>query len=675
MKKPVTKLTLLFIIAILIPGSVLTYFSLQNISSQQDLTEKKLLEEQDHIARYLTDRFHNMLQHHALSFYGYLDSSKTVLAQSTTSVDTMEFVDYSFIINQQKRFIRPNYYEASRPNNYQIQYTDKFMQIYSSAQVAEFEQADLARAAELYRNALSAAQYKNEQAAAINGSARVSAKQGLYSRSIRNYKILVENYSPVIDGTGYPFSYYALHQLMQFYPRISISVILPEINNILNYINAGIIPITDRTAYLIENLETWYQSLPKDNINYESRIPQQIKLIHKSLKFISNEGNIIKQYINNKQSRTASKIGPFNTISGSRDGQPFLIILRDEVSPANISGFTVNLNYVKKELIESANNHLQNSDIVFQILDRDQTLQKGTVYLSAVREFSSLVPMWRLWLQPKSPESVSQYIVKQRWIYGIAIAFLLFGMILGIVLVLRDMSREQKLAQLRTDFVSNITHELKTPLTSIRMFAETMRMGRVKEKSDQQEYLSVIVNESERLTRLINTVLDFSKIEQDEKQYHMHTVNLSKVIEKAADAMKYWLKENGFEIIIDAGQDIKITGDEDALEQTVLNLLSNAMKYSHNRKEIRIRLYKDHSFIRLEVQDRGLGIPESKQLHIFDKYYRAHSEHNADKGGSGLGLAVVKHIVDAHQGRIEVKSKVNEGTTFAIILPQKLKRN
>lgn len=675
MKKPIPKLTLLFIITILIPGLVLTYFSFQNISSQQDLTEKKLLEEQDRIARYLTDRFHNMLQHDALSFYGYLDSSKTVMPRSIASLDTMEFVEYSFIINQQKHFIRPNYYDESRSNNYQIQYSDKFMRLFSSAQATEFENTDLTRAAELYRKALTAAQYKNEQASAINGLARVSAKRGFYSESIRYYKILVDKYNSVIDETRYPFSYYALHQLMQFYPRISISIILPEINNILNYINEGVVPITDRTVYLIENLETWYQSLPEENINNESRIPQQIDLIRKSLKFISEEGNIIEQYIDSKQSKTAAKLGPFNSINGSRNGQPFLIILREEDSQSNISGFKVNLNYVKQKFLESTNNYVQNSDIVFQILDRDQTLQKGEVYMSAIREFSSLVPMWRVWLQLKNPESVSQYIVRQQWIYGIAIAFLLFGMILGIVLVLRDMSREQKLTQLRTDFISNITHELKTPLTSIRMFAETMRMGRIKEKSDQQDYLSIIVNESERLTRLINTVLDFSKIEQGEKQYHMHTVNLSKVIENAADAMKYWLKENGFEIIIDTEKDIKITGDEDALEQIVLNLLSNAMKYSHNRKEIKIRLYKSDNLIRLEVQDRGLGIPESKQPHIFEKYYRAHSEHNADKGGSGLGLAVVKHIVDAHQGRIELKSKVNEGSTFTIIFPQKLKSN
>jgi two-component system phosphate regulon sensor histidine kinase PhoR len=244
-------------------------------------------------------------------------------------------------------------------------------------------------------------------------------------------------------------------------------------------------------------------------------------------------------------------------------------------------------------------------------------------------------------------------------------------MILGIVLVVRDISREKKLAQLRDDFISNVTHELKTPLTSIRMFAETMLMGRIRDGNDEREYLSVIVNESERLTRLINTVLDASKIDLEEKQYHMRTVNLSVIVRKAVNAMSYWLKENGFEIIVEIEQDIMTTGDEDALEQTVNNLLSNAMKYSHHRKEITIRLHRNNGSIRVEVQDRGIGIPESKQSRIFEKYYRAHPEHNADRGGSGLGLAVVKHIVDAHEGTIELKSKVNGGTTVTIVLPQK----
>jgi len=673
MKTPASKLALLFIIAILIPGSVLTYFSIQNISSQQDLTENKLLEEQAYIGRYLTDRFHEIVQNQALSFYANLDTSQTIVHESMAHLDTMKFVAYSFVISQQGTFIRPNYYDRSIPNNNQIHYSNKLRRSFISAQAAEFEHTNYNKAAELYRHSLVDAQNKYQQASAVNGLARVLAKRGYYSESFRNYKLLVNDYSSIVDETGYPFSYYALHQLIQFYPRISIARILPEIYSILNYINMGHIPITENTIYLIQNLETWCHSLPKELVTSGDSISKQLDLIHKSFQFISEDGKIIKQYVDHDQHRTTTKLGPFNSISGSINDHPILIVLRDEVSNSSIAGFKVDLNYVKQELINSTNNHFQNSAIVFKIVNSAQALQKDTTYLGSIRELSSLVPLWRVWLQPKNPESISQYVTKQRWIYGISIPFLLLGMIFGIALVLRDMSREQKLVQLRNDFVSNVTHELKTPLTSIRMFAETMLMGRVKTESDQREYLSIIVNESERLTRLINTVLDSSKIEQEKKQYHMHTINLSTVIEKAADAMKYWLKENGFEVALDIEQDITISGDEDALEQTVNNLISNAMKYSHNRKEIKIRLYKKDSFIRVEVQDRGLGIPESKQHHIFEKYYRAHSEHKADKGGSGLGLAVVKHIVDAHQGTIELKSEVNEGTTFTIIFPQILK--
>jgi signal transduction histidine kinase len=673
MRTPASRLTLLFIIAILIPGSVLTYFSIQNISSQQDLTENKLLEEQAHIGRYLTDRFHEVVQNQALSFYANLDTSTTIVHESMSHLDTMTSVAYSFIISQQGTFIRPHYYDRSIPNNNQIHYSSKFRRSYISAQAAEFEHTDFAKSAELYRHSLEDAQDKYEQASAVNGLARVSAKRGYYSESFRNYKLLVNDYSSIVDETGYPFSYYALHQLVQFYPRIPIARILPEIYSILNYINMGHIPITENTLYLIQHLETWYLSLPKELVTRGDSISKQLNLIHKSLQFISEDGKIIKQYVDDDQLRTTTKLGPFNCISGSINDHPILIVLRDEVSNSRIAGFKVDLNYVKQELINSTNNHFPNSAVAFQIVNRAQALQNETTYLGSIRELSSLVPLWRVWLQPRNPESISQYVTKQRWIYGISILFLLLGMIFGMVLVLRDMSREQTLVQLRNDFVSNVTHELKTPLTSIRMFAETVLMGRVKTKSDQREYLSIIVNESERLTRLINTVLDCSKIEQDEKQYHMRTINLSTVIEKAVDAMKYWLKENGFEIVAEIEQDIIVSGDEDAIEQTVNNLLSNAMKYSHNRKEINIRLYEKDRSIRLEVQDRGLGIPESKQPQIFEKYYRAHSEHYADKGGSGLGLAVVKHIVDAHQGTIELKSKVNEGTTFTVIFPQILK--
>ena len=168
----------------------------------------------------------------------------------------------------------------------------------------------------------------------------------------------------------------------------------------------------------------------------------------------------------------------------------------------------------------------------------------------------------------------------------------------------------------------------------------------------------------------INTVLDISKIDLGEKHYLMEPINLSNVLQKALAAFEYWMKEQGFKITVDIEPDIRITADGDAMEQAVLNLINNAMKYSDSQKEITIRLHQEENLIYIEVRDRGIGISESEMPYIFNKYYRAHLSNEKDKGGSGLGLTVVKHIVDAHNGRIEPASKVNEGSTFRIILPK-----
>jgi len=196
-----------------------------------------------------------------------------------------------------------------------------------------------------------------------------------------------------------------------------------------------------------------------------------------------------------------------------------------------------------------------------------------------------------------------------------------------------------------------------------------MLLGRIKKKKEQQEYLSIIVDESERLTRLINNVLDFSKIEKNKKEYQFEFINLSDVVQSAVNSMRYWLKEQRFKIEVKIESGIKTKADGDAIEQAVLNLLSNAMKYSFKQKEIILDAWTENQSINIQVRDKGMGIAEAQKKRIFDKYYRAHSDHQGDKGGAGLGLTVIKHIVEAHQGKIKVESKVNRGSTFTIVLP------
>jgi signal transduction histidine kinase len=290
--------------------------------------------------------------------------------------------------------------------------------------------------------------------------------------------------------------------------------------------------------------------------------------------------------------------------------------------------------------------------------------------MTVVRDLSPLLPWWRVSVRPQDPEIISRYASLRRWIYGTTLALLLAGMILGVVLVLRDLSREQRLSQLRTDFVANVTHELKTPLTSIRMFAETLRMRRTRNEAEQQECLDVIVSETQRLSRLINTVLDFSKIERGQKQYRMAEVNVSEVAQSTLNTLKYSLEEQGFALEAEIEPHVRALGDADALEQAMLNLIDNAVKYSHRNKSVRIGLWTLDDRIFFRVADKGIGIPEGDQNRIFEKFYRARAGNERDTGGAGLGLTVVQHIVEAHQGKIELESKVGEGSSFTIILPK-----
>jgi signal transduction histidine kinase len=259
-------------------------------------------------------------------------------------------------------------------------------------------------------------------------------------------------------------------------------------------------------------------------------------------------------------------------------------------------------------------------------------------------------------------------IRRTSWIYGVAITLLLGGMLLGVFLIIRDISREKRLSRLRSEFVSNVTHELKTPLTSIYMFAESMLLGRVKTRSEQKEYLGIILKETDRLKRLINNILDFSKKEKGKLVYNFMDVNISELIRSALYELDYWISEKHFKLLTSIEDAVVSYVDPDALKQAVLNLLSNAMKYSREEKEISVNLYRKESSVFIEIIDKGIGIPEDKRERIFDKFYRIEDDNDPENTGTGLGLTVVKEIVDAHGASVELESEPGRGSKFTIIL-------
>jgi signal transduction histidine kinase len=245
------------------------------------------------------------------------------------------------------------------------------------------------------------------------------------------------------------------------------------------------------------------------------------------------------------------------------------------------------------------------------------------------------------------------------------------ALLLGVFLALRAASREMRLSQMKSDFVSNVSHELRTPLASIRVFGELLRLGRVESSERVREYGDYIETESRRLTQLINNLLDFSCIESGRKSYHFERTSLEEVVAETLRTFEVRLRQSGFAISYEAPLPPlpPLWIDPGAVAQSLSNLLDNAVKYSNGSRAIAVRLRREGDAAVIEVEDHGIGIPRDEQDKIFDRFHRVSTGLVHDVKGSGLGLAIVRHIAEAHGGRVKVESRPGEGSTFHLYLP------
>jgi signal transduction histidine kinase len=262
----------------------------------------------------------------------------------------------------------------------------------------------------------------------------------------------------------------------------------------------------------------------------------------------------------------------------------------------------------------------------------------------------------------------------RRWAIGKAalIGFVDLLLLGGLYLVYTNVQREVHLARLKSDFVANVSHELKTPLALIRLFAETLELGRVSSTEQARQYYRVINKESHRLTQLINNILDFSRIEAGRKQYRFATVDLCRIVDEVLEAYRFPIEQQGFDLEVVFAEDVpEVQGDAEALSQALLNLLNNAIKYSKDEKHIKVEVSTQEGRVLVSVVDRGIGVAKADQKRIFEKFFRAEDSLVHETKGSGLGLALVSHIMEAHGGSVELQSAPGRGSTFTLVLPVK----
>ena len=284
--------------------------------------------------------------------------------------------------------------------------------------------------------------------------------------------------------------------------------------------------------------------------------------------------------------------------------------------------------------------------------------------------FGKTLYAWRIQTLPKNVDELQAQAETERLLGVLLIPVSTLIIAVGLAVVLLTVAAERRTSRLKSDFIANVSHELKTPLSLIRMFGELLATGKHKGHESPKEYAEIITREAERLSHLIDNVLDFARIERGKASYDFAEGALDDVIERALDVCRYRVEKEKMRLRTDIAPDLPpVRMDENAMTLVVLNLVDNAVKYAAEGKEIEVRLYRTPGGVTLSVKDRGPGIPVDEQPRIFERFYRARTARDRNVRGSGIGLALVKHIVEAHGGRLAVESAAGVGSTFTVALP------
>jgi two-component system phosphate regulon sensor histidine kinase PhoR len=258
----------------------------------------------------------------------------------------------------------------------------------------------------------------------------------------------------------------------------------------------------------------------------------------------------------------------------------------------------------------------------------------------------------------------------QDYVFGILILALVATTILGTIGTLVVLYREAYVSRLQTDFVNKVSHDLRTPLTSIRMFVETLQLGRIADPAQSREALDIIATETERLSKLIARLLDWARMESGKRKYELVRQPLGPIVDDALRAVEPQRVQTRADLRREIPRDLpEVHADRDALGDALVDLLQNAFKYTGSEKRITVSARAAGNAVELEVSDNGPGIPGSDQKRIFDKFYRGKDPLERTIEGSGLGLAMVKHVAKGHGGRVGVRSELGKGAAFTILLP------
>jgi len=699
------KIVLLFGVGIVLPSLLLGYLAFRGIQNDRALVEKERLEETrrtaDRIVRGVDDGITAVET--ALS-KTLADHPRTPSPELKAALEKLAagnpLVEQVFYLQDLKDIHFPIARLAYIPDGRREGDSSPFASPSKSAEIQnaerlEFQRKDFPRALAAYRQALGGAEDPRLAGMLMNAIARVQRESDLLREAVSTYERIVRERSGVIIPGGLPLGPSA---------SLEICMLTRELEDFAKSLRTsiGLYRSLVRREWILERAEyEFFVSRAKNHI--EELLASQphgtdLVLFRREFQNLGDEDAESRQRTERVivfEAGAVSALQAKTTIAGDPEvsNRPFarltldignltyLVSMERPTARAGngsrtVWGIIIDAERLRENALEPAlRNQFPPGEASWDVKGRD-----GVVLLSSENpaagpvtfrtNFSSDFPDWSLEFRQPPPPLIKAFLLSRRGLYSLVFLLIAGILIFGLVLTIRSVSHELELARMKSDFVSTVSHEFKSPLTSIRQLAEMLQSGRVPSEDRRQKYYDVLLEQSERLSLLTDNILSLAKIEEGRAEFAFETTDISALLTAVVSAIQDRVRHEGFEIGLEVQGTLPLLPvDRTSLSQVVTNLIDNAVKYSGDSRKISVSASVKEQSLLIAVRDFGVGIKKEDLDRIFERFYRGGDELTRTVKGSGLGLTLVKEIVEAHSGKVDVESEPGKGSVFSIRLP------
>ena len=695
----------IFLLTIFIPSVLLSVFGIKAIRNEKFRLAKQLEEEQIGIIDLFriqilsqVNEVEDALQYLAQtpSFINKDHKAIKILLDSR-SVENHLIKQFFVVYRDAGPWFPPLQPDLNQPVSISTLVLDEAQQEkLKKAEEYEFLQKNYKSAVSIYNDLLTIVKAKNDKAQLLNLIARNLTKLKEYKQAIRIYSRIINEYPDSKTSSGLPMVIIARLQLTDCYqklgePEKALNEIFKLYDKLL--INSWILSESQFKTYasmvkeIITNILQKNPTELSDQETYKKQFERLTDIHEGRIEQWQIIGDLKREFIPELH-RKLTQSGPYtqNSLPYSRtiNNKDFLIIstmIPDEnkKDSQGILGVKINNSYLENDLLNNIIKGIHSGErINFTISNLTGRIIYGKKSMSeefpkTTAFFENNFPPWRI--EAYSVETkVTGLIGLHKSFYFWTILTLIIILSFGVVLIVRTVAHEVEVLKIKSDFVSSVSHEFKTPLTSIKALTERLMGGKVKDQAKMNQYFSVISQDTDKLTRLVGNILDFAKIEEGKKEYDFEETDIAEWLDQTIENFRKENLQREIKIHTQIPADIPhIKIDENALALAVNNLLDNAIKSSTKKNEIEVIVKRDENNLIIQVKDYGIGIPHGELDKIFEKFFQGSNAIRLSTKGTGLGLTLVRHTIEAHGGKVFVKSKVDHGSTFTLLLPIKNK--